>query len=482
VTDHLQNYEFVGGYPTPETVRRAYDDADLNRAVSAYRFFYPTVSVVGTWEGNLAAGMVPNKVFGILEGTPAQLVFTPNSDTPYAGLVLDVGDAPMVMDLPPGPLMCAANDLNQRWVLDMGLPGPDAGNGGRHVICGPDFDGEIPDGYYHGRATTNRILVLLRALPRGADMAGAIAEMKKVKVYPLGSDPDSNPLEWVNLSEKVGADFTPLRWEDNLEYWRVLHDLIDREPPFDDYRAFYGELATLGIAKGEPFEPDERMRDILTNAARIGCAQLRVQSFADRRAEREVWPGTNWEWAVLRPENGTFDTPNLHDTTARQKWFFQAQIESPAMFRRTPGAGSLYWLGTRDATGDFLMGDHHYTLTVPQPVPGKLFWSITIYDALTRSEIRAEQNHAALRSLFELADAAGDESVSLHFSPTEPDGADGRWIQTLPGTGWFAYFRILGGPREMAETMARLEVVAIPRDREPVQRTIEQDLGLDLFG
>ena len=34
-------YEFVGGYPTTETVERAYDEADLNRAVSAYRFFYP---------------------------------------------------------------------------------------------------------------------------------------------------------------------------------------------------------------------------------------------------------------------------------------------------------------------------------------------------------------------------------------------------------------------------------------------------------
>jgi Ti-type conjugative transfer relaxase TraA len=41
---------------------------------------------------------------------------------------------------------------------------------------------------------------------------------------------------------------------------------------------------------------------------------------------------------------------------------------------------------------------------------------------------------------------------------------------------------LLGGPREMAETMARLEVMAIPREREPLQRTIEQDLGLDLFG
>ena len=32
-------YEFSGGYPWPETVQRAYDDADLNRAVQAYGFF-----------------------------------------------------------------------------------------------------------------------------------------------------------------------------------------------------------------------------------------------------------------------------------------------------------------------------------------------------------------------------------------------------------------------------------------------------------
>lgn len=49
-------YEFAGGYPTPETVRRAYDEADLNRAVQAYRFFYPSVSIMATWKGNLRAG------------------------------------------------------------------------------------------------------------------------------------------------------------------------------------------------------------------------------------------------------------------------------------------------------------------------------------------------------------------------------------------------------------------------------------------
>ena len=90
------------------------------------------------------------------------------------------------------------------------------------------------------------------------------------------------------------------------------------------------------------------MRDILTRAAVMGHAQLAAQSFADRRPDRVVWPGTQWEWAVLRPENGTFDTPDYADVYARQKWFYQAQIESPAMFARAPGAGSLYWLNTRD--------------------------------------------------------------------------------------------------------------------------------------
>lgn len=41
---------------------------------------------------------------------------------------------------------------------------------------------------------------------------------------------------------------------------------------------------------------------------------------------------------------------------------------------------------------------------------------------------------------------------------------------------------LLGGPRVKAEIMARLEVMAIPREREHVQPTIEHDLGLDLFG
>jgi hypothetical protein len=63
-----------------------------------------------------------------------------------------------------------------------------------------------------------------------------------------------------------------------------------------------------------------------------------------------------------------------------------------------------------------------------------------------RSEIVTDQNKAALRSLHELAEAPSDSPVRLHFGPFAPDDAEaaGRWIKTVPGKGWFVFFRIYG--------------------------------------
>lgn len=435
-----QEYEFKGGYPTPETVQKAYDDADLTRAIQAYKFFYPTVSFEGTWRGNLKEGAVANSVFPLLEGSPKQLVFTPNSDTPYAGLPLDLSKGPIVIDIPPGPIMGAANDLNQRWVSDLGLPGPDAGKGGKHLLVGPEYKGKTPNGYYVARATTNRVLVLLRAIPPAGNNDVANALIQTVKVYPLNQTAGWKAPTWVKLPK---GDFTPLQWETNIQYWQVLKEIIDLEPAYEAYRSYYGELAGLGIVKGQPFRPDDRMKGILDKAAKIANAQMRVQSFADRRPDRVAWSDRKWEWATLRPENGTFDMPTYKDLDARAKWFYQAQVESPAMFRRSAGAGSLYWLGTRDAAGAYLDGGKNYKLRVPLPAPAKLFWSVTVYDAETRSEIATDQGHAALRSLFELKNVTG-ASADLYFGPNAPAGKENQWIKTTPGKGWFTYFRIYG--------------------------------------
>ena len=419
------------------------DGTDLNRAVQAYRFFFASVSGVAIFKSNEGLGLRANSVFGTLATEPKHVGLTLNSDTPYAPLLIDVRDGPIVIELPPGPLICIAMDINQRWVADMGLPGPDQGRGGRHVIVPPGYDGDLPEGYHVGRSTSYRVIGGIRALPIGGDVKAAADRLTTVRVRPLNPPEGWTEPTWLDLTPEPN-DTSPGRWEDNLGFWEALHEVVDSEPALDGYRAAYGELAALGIAKGQPFAPDGRMKAILERAAAMGNAQMRVQSFADRRPDRTVWPDRQREWAALRFENGDFDRVASVDTEAREKWFYQAIGASPAMFRRDPQAGSLYWLGQRDADGAYLSGSSRYTLSVPRPVPGKLFWSVTVYDTRTRSQIQAPQGRAVLSSLFDFDDAQGTDSVDLYFGPEPPDGHQGHWIQTLAETGWFVYFRIYG--------------------------------------
>jgi hypothetical protein len=437
-------YHFERGYPHPDTSAHAYDDADLNRAVTAYRFFYPTVSGAAIVEGSLQVGLVPNKVFGFLDATPDQLIFTPNSDTPYGPLLLDLGVGPLVVELAPGPLIVCAMDVNQRWVADMGLPGPDGGKGGKHVLVPPGYKGQLPsgDGIYVHKASSNRQIVAVRALPVNGDSDAAKKLITTVKVHPLDPNVAWTEPKWLDLTGKP-QDSTPVSYERELKFWEVLHRTIDEEPAYEGYHQHYGELAALGIEKDKPFQPDARRRAILHWAARIANDEMRVQSFADRRPDRLPWTDRQWQWASLRYEDGDFNTAFHTDLEAREKWFYQAICASPAMFRRDEKAGSLYWLGLMSKSGAYLDGGESYRLSVPLPVPGKLFWSVTVYDNETRSQIQTDQNKAALRSLFELKDVSG-KSTELFFGPQAPVGKENRWIKTIPGKGWFAYFRIYG--------------------------------------
>jgi hypothetical protein len=71
-------------------VQHLYDEADLNRAVQMYRFFYGTVSGAAILKGNNDVGVVENKVFGVLDTKPRHVGFTLNSDTPYGPIQLDL--------------------------------------------------------------------------------------------------------------------------------------------------------------------------------------------------------------------------------------------------------------------------------------------------------------------------------------------------------------------------------------------------------
>ena len=60
-----------------------------------------------------------------------------------------------------------------------------------------------------------------------------------------------------------------------------------------------------------------------------------------------------------------------------------------------------------------------------------------------------DQDKAALRSPFELKDVSRAIPTELYFGPRAPTGQEDRWIKTIPGKGWFTYFRVYG-PQDLA--------------------------------
>ena len=435
-------FRFPGGYPDVDTIRRARRAGRSARAVELYRFFFPSVSGLAIWRGTTAVGVVPNERFGVLDTTPAQAGLTLNSDTPYAPVLLDLSGGPVVVGLPAGPFMGAALDLHQGWLADMGIPGADRGDGGRYVFVPPRWDGALPDGDHVVRSTTVRTVVGMRVVPIGGDLERAHGLLRQITVQ-TPADAAPRAPEWLDLTADP-QDTTPNAVQGGIAFWEALHEVLQTEPPAPGWDVQYGGLASLGLTAGAAFAPDPELRDVLEHAAVEADAIMRVGSLADDRDDRVVWRGTQWEWPGLRPENGRFEDGGRIDLHAREKWFYQAIVASPAMFRRSVDAGLFYWLGSRDADGVFLDGGRRYTLRVPTPVPARLFWSITVYDAETRSQIVTPSGTAALRSLFDKAAAAADGGhLEISFGPETPvDGAAS--VQTIAGRGWFVYLRIYG--------------------------------------
>src|SRR5215510_14930659 len=102
-TSAATEYNFKGGYPAAETIRKASDETDFQRAVTAYRFWYPTVSCEGIFNGARELGARDNETLILMACGPRQVLFAGNSDTPYGAAVVDLKDGPWVVEMPPGP-------------------------------------------------------------------------------------------------------------------------------------------------------------------------------------------------------------------------------------------------------------------------------------------------------------------------------------------------------------------------------------------
>ena len=130
------------------------------------------------------------------------LFLTGNTSTVYLSIILDLKkDGPTVVEVPPGVGPGPVNDAYFRFVVDMGAPGPDKGKGGKYLILPPDYEGDVPEGYFIAKSPSYINWLILR---------GFLVDLKPdfssdlfrtgVKVYPLAKAANPPKMEFVNGS------------------------------------------------------------------------------------------------------------------------------------------------------------------------------------------------------------------------------------------------------------------------------------------
>jgi len=208
----------------------------------------------------------------------------------YAMVEVNVKDGPVVAVIPPG-VLGPVDDAFFCWVTDIGLTGPDEGKGGKYLFIHRDYKGAIPDGYFVVKTPTYRNLCFFRAFVNGGDMAGTAGALKaKFRMYPLAQAAHPPRQRFVNCS---GKQFNTVH-ANNFRFYEELNAVIQYEPANAFNPELTGLFASIGIKKGQPFNPDIRMKKILTDAVAIGNATARSISYAPRKKSVSLYPDRKW--------------------------------------------------------------------------------------------------------------------------------------------------------------------------------------------
>jgi hypothetical protein len=228
VQTRIGTLRFRDGAPDDKTVRLAYDQLDLGRGVEAFMVGVPATSVYAACEGIDQVGVKPNQAIGITANLidARSLWLTPNTTTVYVFTCLDLSKGPMVLQVPPN-VLGPADDAYFRWVLDVGLTGPDQGKGGKYLFVPPGYSGALPtDGYFIAKPRTNSVIVFFRAFVQGGDIAGAVQGVKaNAGIYPLEAASEPPPTTFVDVS---GMKVKTIH-ANNFHFYEELNTVVQRE-------------------------------------------------------------------------------------------------------------------------------------------------------------------------------------------------------------------------------------------------------------
>jgi hypothetical protein len=437
VPARLEAITLQGELPARDAIAGLYAELDFQQATQSYLWALPLVSYA-QWQKEFQEKLgAQNGDLMVLNSYEDKLgVITANATTPYILGFVDLNaTGPLVIELPPGPTAGGIGDFWQRAIIDMGQTGPDQGKGGKYLVLPPGQEPPKDAGqYYLAKSQTMNVLVGFRVLD--PDPAKGKALVERFKMYPYAQRAKSGPTRLLSPGGKAWSGTQP----QGMEYWQRLHQIIQKEPVNERDRFYMAMLASLGIEKDRPFNPNTQQRQALEQGARVGELIAQANTFAKRLPEAQYWPDRQWD-KVLNIEDPSQRVAYYDQLWERSAWFYEAVTNTKGMVSKTPGLGQTYLGAYTDQQGQWLDGGKPYRLHLAANPPAKQFWSMTVYDIASRCLIDNPQRKADLSSRQDLKKNP-DGSIDLYFGPEAPKGWESNWVQTLPGKHWFSYFRL----------------------------------------
>lgn len=331
-------------------------------------------------------------------------VITPNSDTPYSMLFMDLRAEPMVLSVPAiekeryySVMLCDGNTFNYGYIGSRAT-GSDAGN---YLVAGPDWQGETPAGVNKVfRSSTQFSAAVYRTqLFNPDDMPNVVKIQSGYKLHPLSAylhqpaPPSAPALSFPKINKELIKE----------NFFEYLDFALQFAPAGPEEKEIRDKLARIGIGAGKKFDFKELS---LAHKAEVALGMKEGEKKVDEKITAIGKEINGWQVGAAFGDRSFF----------QGDWLLRAAAAKAGIYGND-AAEAMYPMTRSDGMGQPLDGSKHiYTLTFAagQFPPVNAFWSVTMYDGKTQLLIENPINRYLINSPM-LPSLKKDPNGSLTF-------------------------------------------------------------------
>jgi hypothetical protein len=352
-------------------------------------------------------------------------IVTPNSDTPYSFVWMDLRAEPIVLSVPAvdakryySVQLCDGNTYNYGYIGTR-TTGSEAGD---YMVVGPDWKGTTPPSIKKVfRSSTQLSLAGYRTQlfsPDDLDNVKKVQAGYKVQALSAYLKQPATVAATVIDFPKVDKELVKTNFFEYLDF------ALQFAPAQENEKEIRAQLATIGVGPGKTFN----FKDLpLEQKLEVGLGMKEGERKVDEGVANTGKAVNGWRVSGLPGDSAHYNGD----------WLKRAVAAKAGIYGNSPEEAT-YPFTRIDSDGQTLDGSkNNYTLTFPadQQPPVNAFWSLTMYDGKTQLLIENPINRYLINSpMLPNMKTNPDGSLTLYIQNKSP-GADkeANWLPAPDG-------------------------------------------------